>query len=436
MTTPSPLADLLAIELDDRVKGLPPGVAPFPLGSIGRQGWRVLDGDLPLPAALLKDRTLAHNGDWMRRFLAAGGAKLAPHGKTTMSPQLFHRQIADGAWAITLATAHQVAVAHRYGIRRVVLANQLVGRAAIAGILDLLRRDPGFDFHCLADSVANVEALAAASRAAGLERPIKLLLEGGYVGGRTGVRTLADGLAVARAVAAAGPSLLLVGVEGFEGIIAGSDDVDTETKVAGFVDFLVSLAAAAAAENLFAPGPLLLSAGGSAFYDLVVERFAAARLGRPVEIVIRSGCYLTHDSITYRVAFRRLLERSAAARRLGDGLQPALELWAYVQSRPEPTRAIMGFGKRDCTYDAGLPVPLSWHRPGAATPPQAVGAGYSVVAVNDQHGYLDLPADAPLQVGDMMGFGIAHPCLTFDKWQLLPIVDDDYRVIDAIRTFF
>src|SRR5262249_4250293 len=138
MTTPPPLADLLALELDDRVKGLPPGVAPVALGAVGERGWRVLAGDLPLPLALLKDRGLAHTGDWMRRFLGVFGAKLAPHGKTTMSPQLFHRQIADGAWAITLATAQQVAVAHRYGVRRVLLANQLVGPAAIAGIVDLL----------------------------------------------------------------------------------------------------------------------------------------------------------------------------------------------------------------------------------------------------------------------------------------------------------
>ena len=435
MTTP-PLAALLALELDDRVKGLPPGVAPVTLGAVGERGWRVLEGDLPLPLALLKDSTLAHNGDWMRRFLGAFGAKLAPHGKTTMSPQLFHRQIADGAWAITLATAQQVAVAHRYGVRRVLMANQLVGRAATAGILDLLRRDPGFDFYCLADSVANVTALAEASRAAGLDRPIKLLLEGGYVGGRTGVRTLADGLAVARTVAAAAPRLTLVGVEGFEGIIAGADAEDTERKIAGFLDFLVALAKAALAEKLFADGPLLLSAGGSAFYDMVAERFTAARLGRPVEVVIRSGCYLTHDSISYRESFNRLLERSATARKQGDGLQPALELWAHVQPRPEPTRAILGFGKRDCSYDAGLPVPLCWHRPGANTAPLPLGADHRIVAVNDQHGFLDLPAASPLAVGDMMGLGIAHPCLTFDKWQFLPIVDDDYQVVDAIRTFF
>jgi D-serine dehydratase len=433
MNADDPLA---AIELDDRIKGVAPGQPPLPLRLVGAQGWRVLEGDLPLPLALLKAEVLTHNGAWMRRFLGLTGARLAPHGKTTMSPQLFHRQIADGAWAITLATAQQVAVAHRYGIRRIVLANQLVGRAAIDGILQLLVRDSGLDFYCLVDSAANAAELAAAARACGLKRPIKLLLEGGFPGGRTGVRDVAVGLEVARAVRAEGPALSLVGVEGFEGLFAGATPDEAEGKVGAFLDFLVELARSVLQAGLFAEGELLLSAGGSAFYDMVAERFAGAGLTRPFAVVIRSGCYLTHDSLQYRGAFARLLERSAGARGLGGGLQAALELWAYVQSRPEPTRAIVGFGKRDASYDTGLPVPLLWHRPGRAGGPQPVGEGHRIVAVNDQHGYLDLPAGSPLAVGDMVGFGISHPCLTFDKWQFLPVVDDSYRVIDGIRTFF
>jgi len=435
VTATSALAELKALTLDDRIKGLPPGIEPFALGAIAGKGWRVLQGDLPLPLALLKDRVLAHNGDWMRRFLAASGAKLAPHGKTTMSPQLFHRQLADGAWAITLATAQQVAVAHRYGIRRVLMANQLIGRAAIDGILGLLRTDPSFDFYCLADSAANVATLAEAARSAGLGRPLNLLLEGGMAGGRTGVRSTADGLAVARAIKQAEPHLSLVGVEGFEGIIALPDQTETERRVAVFLDSLIELARAALAQDLFASRPLILSAGGSAFYDMVVERFAAAQLPR-FDIVTRSGCYLSHDSVQYRGHFQRLLERSGTARGLGEGLKAALEVWVHLQSRPEPTRAIVGLGKRDCSYDAGLPVPLAWHRPGGVLPPQPVVGDHRLVAINDQHAFLDLPADSPLAVGDMVCLGVSHPCLTFDKWQFLPIVDDDYRVIDAVRTFF
>ena len=36
----------------------------------------------------------------------------------------------------------------------------------------------------------------------------------------------------------------------------------------------------------------------------------------------------------------------------------------------------------------------------------------------------------------MVGFGISHPCLTFDKWLVMMLVDDDFHVIGAIRTFF
>lgn len=424
---------LLEEPLDDRVKGVPGGTRGLPLGEVGGRGWNLLRGDLPLPSLVLKEGALAHNGAWMRRFLATTGAKIAPHGKTTMSPQLFQRQLDDGAWAITLATAHQVQVARRYGVPRILLANQLLGREETRAILDELRRDPDFDFYCLVDSPEGAADLADAVRAAPFGRPLQVLLEGGFAGGRTGARNLAAALATARAVKAT-PHLALRGVEGFEGIVAGADGSDTERRIGQFLDFLVAIAGACAAE--FAPGPAILSAGGSAYFDLVAERFGRAGLDREVMTVLRCGCYFSHDSVMYREAFRRMLERSPRAAELGEGLKPALELWARVQSRPEPTRAILSFGKRDASYDAGLPVPLLRFRPGTMTAPEPVPDGHRVVAINDQHAFLDLPAASPFAVGDLVACGISHPCLAFDKWQFIPVVDDDYRVTSAIRTFF
>jgi D-serine dehydratase len=202
------------------------------------------------------------------------------------------------------------------------------------------------------------------------------------------------------------------------------------------LDFLVEIALACERERLFGDGPVLLTAGGSVFYDLVVERFRSANLARPVQIVTRSGCYLTHDSGLYRRAFTDLQRRVADAPALGDGPRSALEVWAYVQSRPEVTRALLTLGKRDASYDEP-PVPLFWYRPGSnARKPEPMPEGHVVTGLNDQHCYLSLPAGSPLQVGDLVGFGISHPCLTFDKWQVLPVVDDDYRVIAAVRTLF
>ena len=436
------MIDLSGIEaslVDDSIKGMPGGLQPISLSEIGGQGWNLLREDMPLPLAVIRAPALAHNGDWMRRFLGRSGAVIAPHGKTTMSPQLFKRQIDDGAWGITIGSVQQLQAIRHAGIDRVVMANQLIGRKAIRYVLDELARHPDFDFYALADSEANVAQLAAAAREASIGRPLQLLVEGGILGARTGARDLKTALGVARAIKAAEPYLALRGVEGYEGILNGDDDADTEARVARFLDFLAEIALTCAQENLFAPGAVILSAGGSTFYDMVAERFRAADVKQRFFAVTRSGCYLTHDSGSYRERFAQLRRRHPDVDDLGPGLEAALEVWAYVQSRPEPGKAILTMGRRDVSFDSRLPQPEKWFRPGAgksAKDVKPIGAGHVVVNLNDQHCWLDIPADSPLQVGDMVSFGISHPCTTFDKWQVICIVDENYDIVSAIRTFF
>jgi D-serine dehydratase len=419
--------------LDHRVKGIPGGTAPFRLGDIGKKGWNVLREDTNFPVAVLKDSAITHNSHWMRDFLMRSHAVIAPHGKTSMAPQLFSRQLQDGAWAITLATPQQIQVARDFGFSRIVLANQLVGRQAIHYVLDELKRDPSLDFYCLIDSEANVAQLAAAARAADSGRPLQVLLEGGTPGGRTGVRDRETGMRLARAVKATAPYLALRGVEGFEGLLAGTTRAETEALVRGFLDLLVDLARDCEREDLFAPGEVVLSAGGSAFYDMVLARFVHAGLERPTRVLTRSGCYLTHDSARYRRAFADIVARTPEAA-AGGGLIPALEVWAYVQSRPEPGKVLLTMGARDTASD-DKPVAQTWFRHGMNAP-AAVGPGHVVTGMNDQHTHMTVPADSPLAYGDMVSFGVSHPCLTFDKWQVIMVVDDAYNVTSAIRTFF
>ncbi len=428
------LSEIAGCMLDGRVKGIPSGVAPFRLGQIAEKGWNVLREDLPLPLAVLKERALEHNGAWMREFLQRSGAVIAPHGKTTMSPQLFAQQIRDGAWAITVATAHQFEVARAFGVRRIVLANQLVGKQAIRQVLDALCRAPGLDFYCLVDSETNARQLAREVETAGLGRPLQLLLEGGFEGGRAGCRTIEAALDVARTVHSLAPHLALRGVEGFEGLSRGRSPGEDVQAASRFVDFLLEISKACEGENLFAPGAVVLSAGGSKFYDIVVERLGRSQLGRDSLIVTRSGCYLTHDSVLYRRAFEDIEERRPELEALGAGLIPALEVWAYVQSRPEAGKVILTMGKRDVSHD-DLPVALQWFRPGSDSP-EPMPAAHVVSGLNDQHCHMVVPQDSPLDVGDMVCFGISHPCLTFDKWHVLCVVDNYYNVVSAVQTFF
>lgn len=422
--------------IDDRFKGIPLGVKPFELRHIGQQGWNVLAEDLPLPLAVLKTSALEHNRDWMRRFLQATGVHLYPHGKTTMSPQLFAKQLEDGARGISLATVHQLAIARRFGVRRVLLANQLIIPSAIDSVARLLQQDDDFELVCLVDSAESVRRLSDAARRSHLRRPIEVLLEVGVASGRCGVRDMRSALAVARTIAQNGSRLQLRGVEGFEGTIACTTTEETEVVIGKYLRLLCEVATRCCEEGLLDKTSMLLSAGGSAFFDMVVQAGEQNFLTPRPEVILRSGCYLTHDSIFYQKLHERMLSRCELADKLGPGLQAALEVWACVQSRPEPTRAVLNFGKRDCSYDIHLPLLTQWFRRGDQSVPLAIPANHRIASLNDQHAIVDLPPDSPLQVGDLVAAGISHPCTTFDKWQLIPLVDDAYSVTGGIRTFF
>ncbi|HET6397657.1 MAG TPA: amino acid deaminase [Pseudoxanthomonas sp.] len=413
------------LPLQGKGLGLPGGVAPAEVASLG---WRILEGEVSLPVAVLRDSALQHNLAWMRRFIEAYGVELAPHGKTTMSPELFAMQLQAGAWGITLATAPQVRDAHRHGVRRVLMANQLVDRANMAIVAELLGRDPDLAFCCLVDSAANADALGAFFAERRLR--LRLLLEVGVAGGRSGVRDPAQAEAVVAAVRRWPQSLALVGVETYEGVL--KDEAGIRALLRRTVATLQWLRQAGA----LAEPRAILSGAGSAWFDVVAEEFAASARDPGVHVLLRPGCYLTHDAGAYREAATRIHAANPVARGMAEGLRPALQLWACVQSRPEPGRAIVGLGKRDAAFDAGLPLPVLHHRPGRAGAPRTTPAHWRLEGIMDQHAFLQLAADDDLEVGDLLCFDICHPCLTFDKWRHLLRVDDAWRVTGAVRTWF
>lgn len=407
--------------------GMVPGTS-IQLMDAARLEWNLLNEDVSLPAAVLYADRVEHNLKWMQAFVAEYGVKLAPHGKTTMAPQLFRRQLETGAWGITLATAHQVRAAYHGGVSRILMANQLVGRRNMMMVAELLS-DPDFEFFCLVDSVEGVEQLGEFFTSA--RKPLQVLLELGVPGGRTGVRDEAQRNAVLEAIARYPDVLKLAGVELYEGVLK------EEHEVREFLQSAVAVTRALVEEGRFARTPAVLSGAGSAWYDVVAEEFVKASETGKVEVVLRPGCYLTHDVGVYRKAQTDIFARNPVAKKMGEGLLPALQLWAYVQSIPEPDRAIIGLGKRDSAFDAGMPEPARHYRPGTEAPRDiAASEGWEIFGLMDQHAYLRIPADADLKVGDMIAFDISHPCLTFDKWRQVLMLDPSYRVTEVIETFF
>ncbi len=399
----------------------------------------VLREEVRLPACVLRDSALGRNIARFQRFTEERGVLLCPHAKTSMSPALFGRQLAAGCWGLTFATCAQLEVARRHGVPRVFYANQLVGALDVGYVCGELRRDPGFDFYCLADSVAGVELLAERVAAADPGRPVNVLVEGGLAGGRCGVRDVATAVAVAEAVRAAGPHLALAGVEGFEGLAQTRDPARREADVREFLGLLGLIASELDGRGLLdGPGEVLLSAGGSAFYDLVIEELLAVRLSRPHRVVLRSGCYLTQDHGSYAGLLDDVHRRTGSAE---PALEPALEVWAQVLSVPEPGLVILSAGRRDFGQDAGNPVALAHVRRGSTElrslrPTDVTGAGWRMAAASDQHAHMTAPPGHGVAVGDLVALGPSHPCTTFDKWREVHLVDDDYTVIETVSTYF
>ena len=392
MTPRDPFDELAATVVDHRTKGIPLGER-LTLREIGKRGWNVAHGDLALPVTTLSQSALDNNIDAMKRYCERHGVLLAPHGKTTMSPQLFQRQLGAGAWGMTAATPSQLAVMRDFGVPRVIVANEVVDPSALQWIAREMEADPSFEVLILVDNPASVAAADQALDGSALTRPVRVLLEVGVPGGRAGVRGAEQAMNVARAAASA-KHLALAGVEIYEGLITNGTTAGDLAKINRVLDGVRSLVHQIAAEGLFAGAEIIVTGGGSAYFDRVVARLNGSYgLGVPLQLVLRSGCYLTHDLGKYhRVS--PLDGRRGEEEQLG--LTNALQGWAQVLSRPEPELAILGTGKRDLPYDIELPSPLTAYdvNTNAATDLREVA---SIHKMMDQHAFMTISQDLSLQ---------------------------------------
>jgi len=455
------LENLDALRVGPAQKSLPEGSAELTVRELLDRGLHL--SDLTTPVLALTGPAMEANIALLAQYCARHGAALAPHGKTTMAPDLWRQQIEAGAWGVTVANPAQLAVARAAGIARVQLANCLVDPHGIA-LAQAMTAD-GVEVLSWVDDLAAVSRLAQHLAADG--PALDVLVELGAAGGRTGAR----GIDAAREVAAAvhaSPRLRLRGVAGYEGALAHDRSPEGLAAVGAYLEDMRALLVRLAAEGLLDAEDVVLTAGGSAYFDLVVDRFAgvgeevaAGGTARAVDgsasgdaatrgdgeaggdgatgggslrttVMLRSGAYIVHDDGFYRGI------TPLGSSTEGGGLIPAMHAWVRVLSRPEPTLALLDGGKRDLSFDEGLPEPQR-AMPGFGAASRSL-EGARATAMNDQHTFLEIPADDPLAVGDVVRLGLSHPCTALDKWRLIPVIDDaeaaDPAVTALIRTYF
>ncbi|MGB1199919.1 MAG: amino acid deaminase [Cognaticolwellia aestuarii] len=394
------------------------------------KGWDLLAEEVSFPVAVVKEKALLNNAQWMQSFSERSEVKLAPHGKTSMAPELFKLQLEHGCWGISLATVPQVINAYQSGVKRIILANQLVGKYHFKMIADLLRKGD-LTFYCFVDSIENARQLDQYFSQCDIS--LNILIELGVEGGRCGWRDFDDISALVDVIAQSN-SLQLCGLSFYEGVIHGDE---AQANICQFIDKVKKLAIDLASANAFANSSIIITGAGSAWYDVVAKQLMADTKHTNLEyqVIIRPGCYLIHDTGIYQTAQEQVLERSQLACDVTGELISSLELWAYVHSVPESGLAIVGLGKRDVAFDAGLPTPEYVYRPGDNFPVKVAGS-WQVTAIMDQHCMMKIAADSSLQPGDIVIFSSSHPCLTIDKWRYLGIINENFVINKTIATYF
>jgi len=401
-------------------------------------GEAITGASIRLPALILRESVLDHNIKTFATYVAREpDLVLAPHGKTTLCPAIFARQLQAGAWGITVASVGQAEIACLAGAPRVLIANEVVDSSELERIRSLEETYKSEIFF-LVDSLKGARLanrVAERNHTSVSEAPgkFKVLLELGVIGGRTGVRTTEAAIELARDVNQL-DYLELHGVEGYEGVIGHSRDPEILSRVDAYLNKLSNLAKDLSASGLLEPwnGHYLISAGGSRYFDRVTEvltRPLGKSIALPFTVILRSGCYVIHDNGIYQ-ATSPLDDQSAMP---GEQLRlhPAGQVWCEIVSVPEPGLAIVNAGRRDISFDAGMPTPLYIAPPGgevSAAPPD-----WAITKLDDQHGYLRAQE---CTIGMRVGLGFSHPCTAFDKWSQILLVDDNYRITAVVPTGF
>ena len=425
------------VVLDDRIRGFPPGHAPVSLGDIGAQGWRPYDGVMSLPLISLDRGAFSTNIQAMMRYVRSHGLEIAPHSKTPMSPALAAQLIDDGAWGTTVADIRQASVMLKAGLKRLILANEIGGAQAARRLASLFSNFPDAEIHVFVDSVGLAEALSAAWADRTDLPPLGLLPELGAA--RAGSRSVDAAKDIADYVLAHETATFrLTGLAAYEGSAATADPIETVERINGLMQKTGDLYRLVR-QTVGPTRPLIVTAGGSVYFDLVVKALKPV-LGDDTNtrLVLRSGAIFFHDHGVYERGLSALdsrggFEFDGKTESASRAFKPALRVWAEVLSRPEPGLAICGMGLRDVAMDQGLPQPLALYRDGSR---QADMRDAAVTKLNDQHAFVALGGNGDVQIGDVIEFGISHPCTCLDRHAILYGLDESDVIAAAYPTRF
>ncbi len=335
--------------------------------------------DLETPCVLIDLQKTEANLQRVAAHAKANGYALRPHIKTHKLPRFAQRAIELGAVGITAQKLGEAEVMADAGITDIFVPYNIIGESKLARLAALNER---ITISVTADSPDTVAGYARTF--AGRSKPLTVLIECDTGGGRCGVQTPAQALALARQIDMA-PGLVFGGLMTYpmKGKFAEADRWLGEAK--------------ALLEQAGIAVPRVTSGNSPDIWHRpdvnVTER--------------RPGTYIYND-------------RSLVAAGVATIEDCALTVLATVVSRPTPTRAVVDAGSKALTSDllgmTGFGV-IAGHE------------DIAISAVSEEHGVIELPApsDWP-RVGDRLRIIPNHCCVVSNLYDVVNLVGPDDEV--------
>ncbi|QGY33190.1 alanine racemase [Pantoea cypripedii] len=422
--------------LSSGFRGFPPGAEPVASTDIASRNWSPVTGEMALPLLSLDLQTFNDNVDAMMSIVKSHGAKIAPHGKTPMSPVLARQMVDSGAWGTSVADLRQAEVMLAGGLNKILLANQIGGHAAVTRLAGLLRKYPKAELLLFVDTPEFIDALEEQYAQEPSLPPLGLLIE--ISCGRGGVSTEGEFAAMLHRIDSNNDErLTLQGIAFYEGTCMKEDIHETEENLKKLFE-RVDKSLFLLKEVFGDQENVIISAGGSSLFDYVIEYFTRAREKYPtIQLLLRSGACFFSDNGNIRARLGRIAGRGKLGKEssmiIASFFKPTLRLWAEVISRNGESIAICGLGMRDSSIDQGVPIPLALWRGGNKV--ADIMDKSQTVKLNDQHAFIDIHEEE-FRVGDVIEFGIRHPCTCIDKHDIIYGLNQNVTVTAAYKTFF
>ncbi len=433
------LKEIEETKINLKIKGIP-FLKSKSVKKIKLEKLNIIKENIQFPILSIDKLQLIKNIRIMKNFAVKNNLSLAPHCKTFMSPQLINNHLKK-TWGLTISNNQQLSTIINLNVKNIIYGNLIVNEANLIQYLDIVKKYRKLTniYYCI-DSLFGLNLLIKVVTKKKYKFKIRILIELGTKNGRCGIRNFKSFKKIVISLNNIPKNILVSGLFFYEGAIKNSSLSKVSKKIMDLLQFTFRCHEELVYQNLYKEKIKLISGGGSEYFDLVTKYFNKFNTKNDTKLILRPGSFIAYGHGYYEKKINNLKKRNII-KSVSDKnkffFKPSLLLWSHVLSINDNGIAIVNFGKRDVSFDLGNPIPINVYRNNKIyrnneTKPNNL----NVFKLNDQHAFLKYNNKIRLNIGDLISFGISHPCITLDKWKYVFLINSKFDVIDVYQTFF